>query len=538
MPQTLHNGIELPGSWPPRYSQLTLKAAKPAYLESPPTVIRINIGRQLFVDDFLISHTTLDRTFHTAQYHPASPVLVPDHTWENKGMHFLVSRGKWIQGPSAMPFSDGVWYDPQDQLFKMWYMAGMLYGLCYATSTDGIHWKKPKLDVVPGTNIVHYSNRDSTTVWLDLFEKDPNRRYKLYRFEKKPRRGFVLHYSPDGIHWSDEIARAGEGHDRMTIFYNPFRKVWVHSIKATGRIEGLEDPERMVRYWEQEDLEKSPMWGKMDEALLWTATDELDPIHPDSDIGRPKVYNLDAVAYESILLGGFAILETYYAGKQNDRPKRNQVHLGFSRDGFHWDRPFRKPVIGVSEQADDWNWGNVQTAGGICLINDDKLYIYVSGRAGRRSDHQGGHCDARGTTGLAIMRRDGFASMDAMGKPGTLTTRPVTFNGKHLFVNVNGEVAAEVLDKNGQVIAPFTQAHCRPVTGDTTCQMVQWKSNSDLSQVAGRPVRLRFHLKYGQLYAFWISSNHTGASHGYVAAGGPGFTGPTDTVGQLHSRKT
>ena len=174
-------------------------------------MIRINIGRQLFVDDFLISHTTLDRTFHTAQYHPASPVLVPDQTWENKGMHFLVSRGKWIQGPGAMPFSDGVWYDPQDQLFKMWYMAGMLYGLCYATSTDGIHWKKPKLDVVPGTNIVHYSNRDSTTVWLDLFEKDPNRRYKLYRFEKKPRRGFVLHYSPDGIHWSDEIARAGEG---------------------------------------------------------------------------------------------------------------------------------------------------------------------------------------------------------------------------------------------------------------------------------------------------------------------------------------
>ena len=136
------------------------------------------------------------------------------------------------------------------------------------------------------------------------------------------------------------------------------------------------------------------------------------------------------------------------------------------------------------------------------------------------------------------MRRDGFASMDAMGKPGTLTTRPVTFNGKHLFVNVNGEVAAEVLDKNGQVIAPFTQAHCRPVTGDTTCQMVQWKSNSDLSQVAGRPVRLRFYLKHGQLYAFWISPNHTGASHGYVAAGGPGFTGPTDTVGQLHSQKT
>jgi hypothetical protein len=35
----------------------------------------------------------------------------------------------------------------------------------------------------------------------------------------------------------------------------------------------------------------------------------------------------------------------------------------------------------------------------------------------------------------------------------------------------------------------------------------------------------------GSLYAFWVSPESTGASHGYVAAGGPGFTGPTDTVG-------
>jgi len=44
-------------------------------------------------------------------------------------------------------------------------------------------------------------------------------------------------------------------------------------------------------------------------------------------------------------------------------------------------------------------------------------------------------------------------------------------------------------------------------------------------------VRLRFHLRSGRLYAFWVSPDASGASGGYVAAGGPGFTGPTDTVG-------
>ncbi|WP_197532587.1 hypothetical protein [Symmachiella macrocystis] len=48
------------------------------YLETPPDVIPIHLGRQLFIDDFLIETTTLKRTYHKAKYHPASPVLVPD----------------------------------------------------------------------------------------------------------------------------------------------------------------------------------------------------------------------------------------------------------------------------------------------------------------------------------------------------------------------------------------------------------------------------------------------------------------------------
>ena len=81
------------------------------------------------------------------------------------------------------------------------------------------------------------------------------------------------------------------------------------------------------------------------------------------------------------------------------------------------------------------------------------------------------------------------------------------------------------------MIAPFSPANCRPVTVDGTRQLLTWEGAPDLSAVAGKPVRFRFHLSHGKLYSFWVSPDASGASYGYVAAGGPGFTGPTDTVG-------
>jgi len=113
--ETLYNGIELPDQWPPDVRTLTLDPMPVPYLEHPPEVIPIDVGRQLFVDDFLIDSTTSTRTFHKATWHPASPVMVPDRTWESPAEGERGAAG-------AMPFSDGVWFDPADGLYKMWYL--------------------------------------------------------------------------------------------------------------------------------------------------------------------------------------------------------------------------------------------------------------------------------------------------------------------------------------------------------------------------------------------------------------------------------
>jgi hypothetical protein len=165
------------------------------------------------------------------------------------------------------------------------------------------------------------------------------------------------------------------------------------------------------------------------------------------------------------------------------------------------------------------------------LVVGDKLYFYFSAHPAPKSRWW----DTDATTGLAMLRRDGFASMDASGKPGILTTRPVTFMGKNLFVNVDcpeGELKVEVLDKDGKVIEPFTLDNCKAISDDKTLVQVNWKQNKDLKALADKPVRFRFHLTNGSLYSFWVSPDKSGASYGYVGAGGPGFTGPTDTVGE------
>ena len=217
-PETLYNGVVLPTPWPPTRVPPSGSVEQPPYLASPPPVVNIDVGRQLFVDDFLIEESSLYRTFHPATYHPASPVLTPEREWETRDPHAINTKIQPSQ--SAMPFSDGVFFDPADGLFKLWYMAGYQQATALALSRDGVSWQRPNLPIVQGTNIVWPHGRDSNTVWLDL-EAPPRSRYKMasFVFEANALR---LSESSDGIHWRT-VGDSGPCADRSTFFRNPFR---------------------------------------------------------------------------------------------------------------------------------------------------------------------------------------------------------------------------------------------------------------------------------------------------------------------------
>ena len=77
--EVLYNGIHLPEQWPPRYTEPQKAQDMPIpYLEQKPGVIPVNVGRQLFVDSFLIAETNLNRVIHTPRFYERNPVLGPD----------------------------------------------------------------------------------------------------------------------------------------------------------------------------------------------------------------------------------------------------------------------------------------------------------------------------------------------------------------------------------------------------------------------------------------------------------------------------
>jgi hypothetical protein len=521
--ERLYNGIVLPAEWPPQDldPRDTAPMAVP-YLACPPKVIPIDVGRQLFVDDFLVATSTLKRVFHLPKKFAGNPLLKPETSLELNGE----------KNDAAVPKSGGVWWDPAEKVFKMWYEAGWIGTICYATSKDGLAWERPSLDVVPGSNQVLPPDLtpDSWTVVPDWEAADPQQRYKMYMRPPGGQIPGVSMTSPDGLHWTNRVT-SGDTGDRSTMFYNPFRKKWVYSLRSGFR-------GRSRHYWECDDFLAGAKWNA-DGPVVWAAADRDDP--KDVVTQRiPQLYNLDAVAYESIMLGAYQI----HHGPENDVcersgiPKITELNFAYSRDGFHWSRPDRRIHI-PSERRDVWDRGYVQSIGNLCCVRGDTLWFYYTGFQGdtsktNRNWMKNGMYD-RGATGVAFLRRDGFASLEAGPEPATLTTRPVTFSGSRVFANVaaaDGELRVEILDEAGQPIQPFTLDNCKPVKSDSTLLPIDWSGAEDVSALRGKPVRFRFSLRDGALYAFWVSRDATGRSDGYVAGGGPGFTGLRDTVGR------
>jgi len=524
--QTLYNGITLPDPWPPS-GTATQVYPTPSYITNPPAVIPIDVGRQLFVDDFLIQQSSMTRTQHQPVMYPLNPILSPS-PFDTAG--------------EAIPSSDGVWFDPADNTFKMWFHCGSGGVICYAYSMDGKTWTRPSIPdaLVPNTDEVL---SEGVTVWMDLQDPDTSRKFKAFAYNQATVYGIDYYYSADGIHWTgtyqSQYPIVAE-FDRTTLFWNAFLNDWVDSMKdyldlpaASSRPEYLS---RARSYAESPDLMNwTPAEPANFNTSFWTGPDVNDPPYVPGGT-YPQLYNLDAVPYESVMVGLFS---WFYPGPGDNDPNNLpgpdlvELGVGFSRDGFQWVRPTRGSgpgpngaFIAASNVPGTWNMANTQSAGGCFLVVGDELWFYFSGR---NEPHA---IPAIASTGLATLRRDGFYSMDAGSTAETLTTRTVQFSGKYLFVNVDdsqGSLTVQVLNTGGTLLATSL-----PLTANKTLQQVSWTNGlTDLSALAGQPVQFRFTLTNGEIYSFWVSASTSGASNGYVAANGPGFTGPVDTLGSV-----
>ena len=102
-------------------------------------------------------------------------------------------------------------------------------------------------------------------------------------------------------------------------------------------------------------------------------------------------------------------------------------------------------------------------------------------------------------------RPDGFVSVNAPFRGGEILTKPITFDGTCLLLNVStaaaGSVRVGIQDEDGKPIEGYGAADCHEIYGDEIERAVTWRDRADLSSVTGKPVRLLFVLKDADLFS-------------------------------------
>jgi len=494
------------------------------------TVRDIGNRRELFVDRWLVDRLENARMrLHHPQ--PQEIAVSFDVPWEGDAPGYasvLQDDNRCRLYYQIMPAGGCEDHDPRQ-------MTG------YAESADGIHWEKPVLGLfeVEGS-------KDNNVIWRGGLSVNftpfldanpacpPAERYKALGGTKIEwgGEGLWLLVSADGIRWRKRdaapIALSGNFDSQNLIFWDAavgrYRAYWRDHRRNDPRV-----PEgRDVRTAVSPDLSQwsAPRWLAYDPNR--SGSPELDQTDdPSGD--HHQIYSSGVLPYPRaphLILGfpqrysdrGWLVSTGLLPDPEHRRRQADKgigggrsTRLGTvvtdvlfmaSREGvdFHvWPEALVRPGI---QRPGSWYYGGAWFTWGMLRTPSafpgapDELSIYVRERFAP---------EARGRLRRHTLRLDGFASVYAPLTGGTLLTRPLRFSGSRLEVNFStsagGSLRVELQDEAGQPIPGFTLADCNLQFGDQLDRVVSWKGGADVSQFAGRPVRLRFELKDADLYA-------------------------------------
>ena len=516
--------------WIVSLSQAAAAAAGPVPLQA---------GRkQLFLDDHVVDEIKdLARTMH--QPDKKGPVFTPN----------IALDGPWPQTRSAP-----MWI-PEEGVYKMLYVpepAGGPSGTAVLVSKDGLHWERPSL----GLFAVKGSKKNNRISALGLYhiirdpdDPDPSRRYKGM---KLGRGGMTTYVSGDLTHWKKLKVPPIRSSDEASITYDRENKQFIVMVKGGNKygrafnIAISKDFKTWTkpRFCFGADAKDQPLALKIiRERLADPGLAKPFCIDPDPALGwkkpakhriptwRAECYNIGVFPYEGVYIG--IPMMFYPVGWA--QPLRNNsdgfhlLKLVMSRDLVNWKRlGERRAFIGPSriDSGLAGSYDRLQlTPPNRPVVIGEKLFFYYGGLKQRCEVYKyhtdGSKRDPKTLTPeekadmaagmsaicLAVLRMDGFVSLDADKKGGTILTKPLKLAGKQLLLNLaagkDGSAKVEILDEAGKSMRGFSSRSAVAVTGDAIRLPVKWKSGGDISKLAGKVVRLKFRLKNASLYAFW-----------------------------------
>jgi hypothetical protein len=166
-----------------------------------------------------------------------------------------------------------------------------------------------------------------------------------------------------------------------------------------------------------------------------------------------------------------------------------------TRGGSTYDRTFLESFIRPGIGARNWVSRTNYPALNVVQTGEAEMSVFVNQDYAQPTAHLRRYS----------LRLDGFASLRAPFEGGELVTRPFTFSGKRLFLNLAtsaaGGIRIAIQDPDGKPYPGFSLPESVESIGNEIERAARWKSGPDVSALAGKSVRLRVVMKDADLYA-------------------------------------
>ncbi|MXX63220.1 MAG: LamG domain-containing protein [Holophagales bacterium] len=377
-------------------------------------------------------------------------------------------------------------WDPQAPPDERWkYLTDyQRRGLYLYTSADGYNWTRRRNIVLP------FRSGTQSSTYYD----DQRQVYMAYH------RSGIFH-TPGGVTQRSSVVTEHEDL-RATQPFKPLTQQEYFDLRA-------EYPLRDPLPWWVDNGPLTPGGFGMEYPHLFDPTPE-DPVGTDFYLTKAMKYPYAPDTYLAFPVGYFH----YYGDGPEARralgleerglgsgPLESQIAV--SRNGLDWKRHPEPAYVGIGRHQGR----DVVTAyiGHGMIRRGEELWQYYFGETHYHSPHTQDP-DGRGVYRL-VQRLDGFISLDSpYGHETTVVTRPLTFDGDRLQLNVDtdavGYLQVGFLDEQGEPIEGYTVDDCVYVNGDFIAKEVDWlETGADVSPLAGRTVQVVFRMRGAKLYA-------------------------------------
>lgn len=451
-------------------------------------VLEIGSRRELFVDRFLVDRLEGGAALSLARPRDEGIVLAFDRPWE----------GAFCGYATVL----------QDQgLFRLYYRGLPRAGrdgsadevTCYAESTDGRHWDRPELglfefDGSRANNLVLANQAPFSHNFCPMIdprtEVPAEARYKA--LAGTGRTGLWAFTSADGLRWQ----RIGEG---PVITEGAFDSQNVpcwseHEGRYLCYFRVFKDGFRRVSRTTSEDF------------LHWT---EPELMTYDDDRPIEHLYTNQTSPYFRAPHLNVGIAARFMPGRRvisAEQAEEIGVDPGYfndcsdavlltTRGGSVYDRTFMEGFLVPGIGPENWVSRTNYPALNVVQTGAHEMSFYANQNYGQPTAHLRRYS----------LRLDGFAGIRAGYDGGEMITRPLIVDGRALLLNFEtsaaGGIRVEVQDAEGTPLPGFALEDTVETIGNEIERAVFWKGGSDVSSLAGRPIRLRFVMNDAGLYA-------------------------------------